>query len=286
MGIFETYIYQPFFNILVGLYWLVGQVMPPPDMGIAVILFAVAVRLILLPIDLAGERSEEDKLQISQKIHELQKDLASDPVKLAEETKKTLRQSPGAIISEVVNIVIQLIIILMLYRIFTTGLEGADLHLLYKFMPNIRTPINLMFLGKYDLSHTNTTLNIIQSLMIGLNEILHLVFAPVKASRKDFISLVVLFPIVAFILFLFLPAGKKVFIITSLAFSIVVKLVKQSIFLYYKIQHRFEAGPAVAQTSGAAPQVPFQAASQPPLQAPSMPNTQQQDQSQTPPQTT
>ncbi|HCQ31005.1 TPA: hypothetical protein DIU27_01290, partial [Candidatus Collierbacteria bacterium] len=171
MDFFTLYIYQPFFNILVGLYWLVGQLFAAPDMGIAVILFAVAVRFILLPIDFVGERSDEEKLQVSLKVKQIKKEFVHDPVKQKEEIKKLMRQSPGAIFSEIFTITIQVLIILILYRIFTTGLEGADMHLLYKFMPTVRQPINLMFLGKYDLSHTNSALNILQSIMICLSEI-------------------------------------------------------------------------------------------------------------------
>jgi membrane protein insertase Oxa1/YidC/SpoIIIJ len=238
MDIYTTYFYQPFFNILVGLYWVVGQIFPNPDMGIAVIMFAIAVRLILFPIDMAGDRSAKDKFEIAKKIKQLQIDLASDPIRLREETKKIMRTSPGAIISEIINVLIQILVILMLYRIFTTGLEGADLHLLYKFMPKIPTPINLMFLGKYDLSVTNSTLNLFQSLMIAANEAMHLYFSPVKPSQKDFVSLVILFPIVCFIIFMFLPAGKKIYIITSLAFTMTVRLVKQAVFLYYSFSKK------------------------------------------------
>ena len=237
MGIFETYIYQPFFNILVGLYWVVGQFMPTPDMGIAVILFAVAVRVILLPIDLASSKSDKEKFEIAQKINRVKKEFSHDPVRLAAETKKIMRESPGAIVSEVIGVIIQFIIILMLYRIFSTGLEGADMHLLYSFMPQIQEPINLLFLGKYDLSHTNNTLNIIQSIMIAINEIFHLYFSPVKPNRKDLISLVIIFPICCFILFMFLPAGKKVFIITTLAFSMVRRLIGQAMYLLYSFSH-------------------------------------------------
>lgn len=235
MDIYTTYFYQPFFNILVGLYWVVGQIFKSPDVGIAVIMFAIAVRLILFPIDMAGDRSAKDKFDISKKIKQLKIDLAADPIKLKEETRRIMRTRPGAIFSEIVNVVVQVLVILMLYRIFTTGLEGADLHLLYKFMPKIHTPINLMFLGKYDLSHTNSTLNVIQSIMIAINEAMHLYFSPVKPERKDFLSLVVIFPVICFIIFMFLPAGKKVYIITSLAFTTVVRIVKQLLYLYYSL---------------------------------------------------
>lgn len=233
MDIYTTYFYQPFFNILVGLYWIVGQVFPYPDMGIAVILFAIAVRLILLPTDLAGDRSAKDKFEISNRIKQLKIELASDPIRLKAETRAVMRTRPGAIISEIINVVIQILVIIMLYRIFTTGLEGADLHLLYKFMPKISTPINMMFLGIYDLSRTNSTLNVIQSIMIAVNEAMHLYFLPVKPEQKDFVSLVIIFPIFCFIIFMFLPAGKKVYIITSLAFSMVVRILKQLNYLYY-----------------------------------------------------
>ncbi len=248
MDFFTAYIYQPFFNILVGLYWLVGRALSQPDMGIAVILFAVAVRLILLPLDLLGQQSEEEKFKISQKIKQLNQEFSSDPISLKRETRAVMRQSPGAIISEVINVLIQLLIILILYRIFTTGLEGADLHLLYPFMPPIRLPINLLFLGKYDLSHTNNTLNLIQSAVLALSEFIHLYLQPVKPSRQDFVSLVIIFPLVCFGVFVFLPAGKKVFIITSLVFGIVVTLVKQALFLYYSMQHKYLAEQSPAQT--------------------------------------
>ena len=238
MDIFTTYLYQPFFNLLIGIYWLVGQIFPNPDMGIAMILFAIAVRIIFLPIDLLGDRSEEDKFKISEKIKQLRIDLAADPIKLKAETNRIMRQKPGAIFSEIFNVVFQAVVIVMLYRIFTTGLEGADLHLIYKFMPKIHTPINLMFLDKFDLSRTNNTLNIIQSLMIAANESMHLYFSPVKPTEKDFISLVIIFPLVCFVLFLFLPAGKKVYIITSIAFTMVVRLVKQASYLYYSLSRK------------------------------------------------
>ena len=249
MDIFTSYIYQPFFNILVGLYWIVGRLFTEPDMGIAVILFAVAVRIILLPIDLLGEQSDEEKFKISEKIKMLKKDLASDPIRQREEIRRVMRQSPGAIVSELFSVLIQLIIILILYRIFKTGLEGADLHLIYPFMPTIKEPINLMFLGKFDLSRTNSTLNIIQSLMIALSEIIHLNFQAVKPSRRDFISLVIIFPIVCYGVFVFLPAGKKVFIITSLVFGIVVRLVRQGLFLYYSFSHQSVETPQLGTTS-------------------------------------
>ncbi len=233
-SLFVTYIYQPFFNILVFIYWALSQA-GIVDMGMAVIIFALVVQIILLPLSLAADRSEKEKAAISARIKEIERKYKSDPVKLRAESKAIMRSNPGAVIGETINIIIQVIIILMLYRIFKTGLEGADLPLLYPFMPEIKTPINLIFLGQFDLSKTNNTLNLIQSLLIFSIEALHMLFTPDSTGRREFLQLAIFLPITAFIIFIFLPAGKKLFIITSLLFSIAVMLIKQTLFWYHTL---------------------------------------------------
>jgi membrane protein insertase Oxa1/YidC/SpoIIIJ len=233
-AIFTAYIYQPFLNILVGIYWLLGQITDgQPDMGVAVVIFAIIVRFIMLPLTLSADRSEKEKRHIMKRVTKLQAEYKGQPDKLKDETKKVLKSSPGTLISEGFTLLIQIIIILMLYRIFKTGLEGADLHLLYSILPPVDTPINLMFLGQYDLSLPNMFLNLIQSLLILAFEMLHMLFSPIKHSRKEFISLGVFLPVASFLLFALLPAGKKVFIITSLVFSIFLLVIKQAIFWYH-----------------------------------------------------
>jgi len=233
-AIFTTYIYQPFLNILVGIYWFLGQVTNgQPDMGVAVVIFAIIIRFLMLPLTLSADRSEKEKRQIMKRIAQAQEQYKDQPEKLKQETKKILKSNPGTLISEGITLTVQIIIVLMLYRIFKTGLEGADLHLLYPFLPPVDTPINLVFLGKYDLSVPNMFLNLIQSFLIFVLEMLHLVFSPVKSSRKEFLSLGIFLPLVSFILFALLPAGKKVFIITSLIFSIFLLVIKQAIFWYH-----------------------------------------------------
>jgi membrane protein insertase Oxa1/YidC/SpoIIIJ len=216
---FERYIYQPFFNILVGLYEILGRISPDlADMGIAVIIFSIIVQLILFPLRLAGERSEEEKKRIVARIDEAKRIYSHEPIRLRAEIKAIMRSNAKEVIATSANLLIGVGIILMLYRIFTTGLEGADFHLLYDFMPH-PDHINLLFLGKYDLSHTNTTLNLIQSFMIFLVEVLSALRSPFPISRKDKALLQIVLPLGSFIVFMFLPSGKKIFMITSLTFS-------------------------------------------------------------------
>ena len=223
---FEQYIYQPFFNILVGLYEILGAISPDlADMGIAVIIFSLVVRFITYPLTVASERSEDEKRKIIAKVEEIKQVYAHEPIKEREEIKKVSRGNARTVMATTVNIIIQLAIILMLYRIFTTGLEGQDFYLLYDFVPQ-PDHVNLMFLGKYDLSHTNSTLNIIQSLMILIVELLGALRSPFPVSRKDKILMQLVLPVGSYFIFMFLPAGKKVFIIASLAFSAIYSSLK------------------------------------------------------------
>ncbi|MEI8232172.1 MAG: YidC/Oxa1 family membrane protein insertase [bacterium] len=223
---FEHYIYQPFFNILVGLYELLGAISPElADMGIAVIIFSVIIQIILFPLRLAGERSEEEKKKITDKIEESKRIYSHEPIKLRAEIKTVMRSNLRSVMATTANLLIGLGIIFMLYRIFTTGLEGADFYLLYDFVPR-PDHINLMFLGKYDLSRTNPTLNLIQSFMIFLVEVLSALRSPFPISRKDKALLQIVLPIGSYIIFMFLPSGKKVFMITTLVFSAIYQSIK------------------------------------------------------------
>ena len=230
--IFIRYFYQPFFNILVGIYWFLGQIIPNPDMGMAVIVFALVVRVIMLPLSLAGDRSAREKVLIASQIGEVNKN-TPDPVKRREKTREIMRANPVTVFFEGLTLAIQILIILMLYRIFTTGLEGADLHLVYPFMPEITLPINLVFLGEIDLSHPSLSLNLLQSLSIFTYESLNMFLSQEPVDRQEVLSLAIFMPIVSFMIFILLPAGKKLFIITSIVFSIGVLLLKQIVFWYY-----------------------------------------------------
>jgi membrane protein insertase Oxa1/YidC/SpoIIIJ len=93
-------------------------------------------------------------------------------------------------------------------------------------MPRVDLPFNLMFLSKYDLSQPSFVLNLIQSLAIFIFEALLAISSPFRVSREDVIRMQLILPVVSFLIFMFLPAGKKLFIITSLAFSIGFHLIK------------------------------------------------------------
>src|SRR3989344_2157270 len=206
--LYTTFIYQPFLNLLVGIYYLLQQIpnLPHADMGVAVIIFTLALRFLLLPLTLASHRSEAERRHLEAKVKELNRDLRSNPVHLNQAIKKLFRDKPRMVISAALDLTIQVIIALMLWRIFAQGLLGADLHLLYDFMPDIPRPYDLTFLGKFDLTHPNLTLNLIQSLVIFVVELLSILTSLFPVSRTDVIRLQLILPIASFLIFANLPA--------------------------------------------------------------------------------
>jgi YidC/Oxa1 family membrane protein insertase len=230
LDIFQQIIYQPFLNVLVGIYWLLGFASEgAPDMGIAVILLTVFIRILMLPMSLSATRSEEDRREIGIKVAELEKLYIADPIKLRMGKKKVFKKSRSVIISELFSLFVQVSIALMLWRIFETGLTGEDLHLIYAFMPEVSLPFNLVFLGEIDLSHGNLLLNFVQSFTIFLFETIAVLTSPYPPSKGEVVRLQLTLPIVSFLIFMYLPAGKKLFVITTLCFSIVLTLAQ---FIY------------------------------------------------------
>ncbi|MBI3981190.1 YidC/Oxa1 family membrane protein insertase [Candidatus Microgenomates bacterium] len=233
-------VYQPFFNLLVVIYYLLQRINSAADMGMAVILFTIVFRIIILPLSLSSSETEKEREEMSKKLDEVAHLYKGNPVLLKAEKRKVFHSNKRVLFAEILDVGIQVLIAIMLYRIFSTGLEGADFHLLYPQVPPPSEPFNLVFLGKYDLSHPNLFLNIINSLVIFLAEALNIAKSGRPANREDKMALFV-FPTVAFIFFAYMPAGKKLFVITTICFSIGIMVVQLGLFWYHKLKDKMNA---------------------------------------------
>lgn len=234
MNLFTAYIYQPFLNVLVLAYWAVGRTPLGYDMGIAVILLTLFIRFLLLPMTLMGHRSEKERREIDAQVKAIRAKYPHDPLQLQKAIRSVLRSKPRILLAEGFMFSIQVAISLILLRIFSRGLGGEDLHLIYAWMPDVPQPFNLVFLNRFDLTHPHFVLNLVQSLVIFLLEVVALLTSPYPTTRSEVVRVQLTLPIVSFMIFAFLPAGKKLFVITTLVFSLVVIIVRHLIYLYHK----------------------------------------------------
>ena len=225
--IFTLFIYQPFLNLLVGIYWFLQQLpIEHNDMGVAVIIFTVALRIILLPITMASSRSDRERHDIATNVKAIREQHKSDPVRERSAIRDHIKSNPRVVFSTLLNLGIQIAIAIMLWRIFAKGLLGEDLHLIYPFMPEIDLPFDLKFWDKFDLTHPSFVLNVVQSLVIFLLETVRLLTDPYPTTRSDAVRMQLVIPVIAFLIFSLLPAGKKLFVITTLLFSLIFTLAR------------------------------------------------------------
>jgi len=219
--------YQPFLNALVYMYYLLGKVMENPDMGLAVILFTLLIRVLLLPLAIKSTESEEERRKIGTDYAEIEERYAtSEPLKFQELKKKLVTINKSTVVFEGINIGIQLAIAVILWFVFSNGLTGEGLHLLYDWMPEIEQPFNLMFMGTIDLTHPNVMLNLLSAALLFVVETLNITFSPIPPTRRDYLVQFLL-PTETFIYLYTMPAGKKLFVITTLIVSIIFIFVRE-----------------------------------------------------------
>ncbi len=224
---FTLLIYQPFLNVLVFFYWILDLASSHQgDMGVAVILLTLFIRVLMLPLTIAEHKGEKSRREISEALKEIETKFAADHVQREKAKKEVMQSNRGILIAEVFNLTVQVIIALMLYFIFKHGLTGGDKHLIYPFLQRVELPKVPMFMGTYDLTQPSLLFNAIQTFLIFVLETLHMYTSPYPTTRGQVVRMQLVLPAVSFLIFLGLPAGKKLFIITTLSFSIVVALIR------------------------------------------------------------
>lgn len=219
-------IYRPFFNILVLFY----QILPWKDMGIALSVFTVLLSLLLLPLSLAGEQTEDERRQLLRELKEVEERFQGYPVRIQQEKDRIIRSHRRVINIRYLSYLVYVVYFVILYRIFKTGLKGEDLDLLYSSVPQPEQPLNLVFLGVLELTRPNPLFNAISAVLVFVAETLGIWFSSLPPTRDDRLAQV-LTPLAAFFITYRIPAGQELFFTVSLLFAIVMMLVRESFAL-------------------------------------------------------
>ncbi len=148
--IFNTVLYQPLLNALILLYTF----LPGHDFGIAVIILTLLIKLIFYPLGNQAIRSQKVLSDLQPKIQEIQKKYKDDKEKKARATMELYQKEKINPFSGCLPLLIQLPILLALYRVFWKGLQPSEMSYLYGFVPNPGL-IDSSFLGIINLSEPN-----------------------------------------------------------------------------------------------------------------------------------
>ncbi|MFA5942329.1 MAG: YidC/Oxa1 family membrane protein insertase [Candidatus Paceibacterota bacterium] len=157
---FHTVFYNPIYNALVALVALV----PGSDVGIAVVLLTIGIRLILLPFSLSAARTQRAMKALEPKIKELKDKHKGDKEKEALETLALYRESRVNPFASILTVFIQIPVLLALYWVFYyEPFSTINTALLYPFTPTPGTA-SLEFLGLISVAGKSITLAVLAGL--------------------------------------------------------------------------------------------------------------------------
>lgn len=173
--IWDTVLYHPLINALAFLV----SIVPGGDVGLAVIILTIIVKIILFPL---SQKAIESQAQMSILAPELSKIKESgvsreEQARLTFELYKKHKTNP---FSGCLLVLIQIPIIFALYYVFYKGIN-FDSSVLYSFV-HVPERINMLFLGILDISGKSLLL----AILAGVSQYLQAYFMPTPpASTKS-----------------------------------------------------------------------------------------------------
>lgn len=176
---FYTILYRPLVNVLVLLYLY----LPGHDLGVAVIVLTLIVRLILHPFSLKGMRSQKALSTLQPKIKEIQNKFKNDKQQQSQALMEFYRKEKISPMSGCLPLLLQLPIIIALYQVFLKGLAPEALTgALYSFIPNpgVMAPT---FLGIFSLEGKAFILGV--ALLAGAAQFWHARLSTSKTQTKS-----------------------------------------------------------------------------------------------------
>lgn len=142
--------YQPLFNLLVWFY----NVIPGHDMGLAIILLTILIRIILFPVTASSLKSQKAMQELQPKIQALKEQYKNEKEKMAKATMELYTKEKVNPLSSCLPLLIQLPIFIALYQVLSAVLNSQRLELLYSFISRPEL-INAIAFGAVDLNKPN-----------------------------------------------------------------------------------------------------------------------------------
>lgn len=158
--LFHAIFYNPIYNALVALVaWVPGS-----DVGIAVILLTIAIRIVLLPLSLSAARTQRAMKTLEPQLKELKEKHKGNKEKEAKETLALYKEARVKPFSSMLTGFIQIPILFALYWVFIyEPFPKINTTLLYPFTP-VPHAISLYFLGIVSVAGKSITLAILAGL--------------------------------------------------------------------------------------------------------------------------
>ncbi|MEK7611949.1 MAG: YidC/Oxa1 family membrane protein insertase [Patescibacteria group bacterium] len=217
--LFHEFLTRPLFNGLVFLYNTVAI----EDIGIAIILLTVIIRIILYPIFYKSFKNQIILQRIQPEIKKIQDDHKHNRESQAQALLALYKLHNVNPFSGFFLLFLQLPILIALYKVFLTGFSEVAFQGLYSFIHRPEA-IHDMFIGLINISESNI-------LIVGLAAVAQYIQGKLSLSQRDpkkelspaekiARNMVFIGPVITVIILQSLPAAIGLYWIATSAFSI------------------------------------------------------------------
>ena len=208
-SLFNTILYQPLLNLLIFFYQHLH------DLGLAIIFLTIIIRLVLLPFFYKSAKDQAIIQRLAPKIKEIQKNHKGDPSTQTQAMMALYKEHKVNPLSSFLLLIIQLPILIALYRAFLRGI-----------LEIVARPL---FLGLIDLTKPNIFIIIVAALaafwqgMVSVPKIAKdKVLSPTdKLGRR----MALMAPIWIVIILRLLPSAVGLYILASTLFSVIQQII-------------------------------------------------------------
>jgi len=234
--IWFDFLYQPTLNFLVWIYnGPAGQ-----NMGWAVVILTVILRVCLLPLSIISQRSVHRRKVAEAEALTAIEAFKNDPVAQKEEYRKIMKKHKISPWAKAIVLLVQFVFLVLLYQVFMGGIFGERLiKVLY---------VNVGFPGAVNNIFYGADLGVPHNLWWALIPAAYLFISTIITTdkndgwQKSEVVFLFLFPLFVFAALWYLPMVKSLFILTSILFSDMLNLLRVIFFPAKKTEAPMDIG--------------------------------------------
>lgn len=213
--LWQTYLYDPLVNILIFIY----NNFTDGNLGMAIIIFTILLRLALLPLTIISEKGKGKYVELDKKVEVILSDRYTDSVKKREIIRDVLRRNQVSPWAKSITLAIQAVVLIVLYQVFMGGINMHKFESLYSWV-YVPDYVNTVFWG-FDLGSRNIYWSAVVAMIL---------FLEIKFEQDGHKSILqnsdvvykYAFPLFTFLILYYLPMVKSLFILTSIIFSFTI----------------------------------------------------------------
>lgn len=234
--VYTEILFRPLFNLLVG----ITNVLPVQSVGLSILIVTVLVRLILLPPSFHQaknmQHNQEKMKAVRKDIKKINEKYKDDRAKKSEATMKLYKEAGINPASGCLPLLIQLPILIALYRVFLVGLNEESFSSLYSFV-SIPAQLQIIFFG-INVTEPSTLLAVVAGILQFVLMRLVTAATPAATGGDDQTAkmmasmqknMMYIFPVMTVFISIQLPAALALYWVASTIFAIV----QQYIFKRY-----------------------------------------------------